>query len=175
MKVNRREFAYSLAALAFAPPVRLFGLPVTGGAAGPAWLTDEEKALLGEISNQIVPADEFPGARELGVVVFIDRLLREAHPDWLVIYREGLENLETACREEYGKPFAGLSSEEQVGFLKKLAGGGMPLETWGAFPSDEFFEMVRNHVMQGYYSHPQWGGNKDKAAWKMIGYDDWWV
>jgi len=25
------------------------------------------------------------------------------------------------------------------------------------------------------YSHPKWGGNKDKLAWKMIGYEDWWV
>jgi gluconate 2-dehydrogenase gamma chain len=33
-----------------------------------------------------------------------------------------------------------------------------------------FFGMVVRHAMQGYYSHPKYGGNKDGASWKMLKY-----
>ena len=35
-----------------------------------------------------------------------------------------------------------------------------------------FFEMVRNHTLEGYYGSPRHGGNRDEVSWKMLGLDD---
>jgi len=52
--------------------------------------------------------------------------------------------------------------------------GQLPGVEWYSIPSGEFFAMVRTHTMQTNYGHPQWGGNRNKGSWKMIGYDDFW-
>ncbi len=170
--MRRRDFVFSLAALAAAPPWPLRG---ESGPADPAPLTTEEKEILGHIAERIVPEDEYPGARELGVVEFIDRLLKEAHPDWTAAYRTGLRATDKNARRLYGKPFPRLAPEQQDELLRRMEHGEFHITACDGVPCDEFFAMVRSHTMHGCYSHPKWGGNRGKAAWKMIGYDDWWA
>jgi len=35
-----------------------------------------------------------------------------------------------------------------------------------------FFELVRQHTMEGYYGAPRHGGNRDAASWRMLGLDE---
>ncbi len=170
--MRRRDFVFSLAALAAAPP---WTLRAGSGGKDAKPLTAEEKEILGHIAERIVPEDEYPGARKLGAVEFIDRLLKEAHPDWIVVYRTGLKATDKNARRLYGKPFTGLAPDQQDELLRRMERGGFHIAEWDGIPSDEFFAMVRSHTMHGCYSHPKWGGNRDKTAWKMIGYDDWWA
>ncbi len=172
--LNRREFVYSLSALAFAPPARLLAAQGTGES-GAVELSDAEKRTLGHLCEQIIPKDEYPGALELGVVNFIDRLLKEAHPDWLAVYRTGLHSTDASAQAEHAKPFAELDPAQQIELMKKMERGQLPGLEWYGLPSGEFFQMVLSHTMQGYYGHPQWGGNRNKESWKMIGYDDFWA
>jgi len=143
--------------------------------AGGSGLTDGETEILGHLCDQVIPPDDFPGGRDLGVAGFIDRLLKEVHPDWLVIYRSGLRSTDLSSQEVYGKRFPELDFSQQTELMKRMERGDLPRQKWFGFESSEFFYMVRDHTMQGYYSHPKWGGNRDKIAWKMIGYDDWWA
>jgi gluconate 2-dehydrogenase gamma chain len=46
---------------------------------------------------------------------------------------------------------------------------GQVLTAWPADPT-HFFQMVIEHVMEGYYSDPGNGGNRDAIAWRMIGF-----
>jgi len=32
-----------------------------------------------------------------------------------------------------------------------------------------FFELLRNHTMEGYYGSPRHGGNRDAVSWRMLG------
>jgi gluconate 2-dehydrogenase gamma chain len=173
--MDRREFIYSLAALASAPPTCLLGKSRQTGAIQAGPLIETEKEALAEICEQIVPQDEFPGAKELGVDEFISRLLTEAHPDWLIVYRSGLRSTDRSSRAVFQRPFSQISFEERTQLLERMSKGDLDLVDWGAFPPEEFFAMVRSHSIQGYYSHPRWGGNRDKKAWAMLDYDDWWV
>ncbi len=173
--MERRGFVYSLAALALAPPVPLFGKVLEQKPASVRPLTEDEKELLGHICEQIVPADAYPGARELGAVHFIDRMLKEAHPDWVVVYRVGLRSTNISSRKLYGQRFADLDSPTQAALLKKMQRNDLDITDWAGLESGVFFGLVRAHTMHGCYSHPKWGGNRAKAAWKMIGYDDWWA
>lgn len=171
--LNRREFVYSLGALALAPPAALLASGATDKTPEP--LTTAEKETLGHICETLIPEDDYPGALELGVVTYIDRLLKEAHPDWIVVYRTGLAATDQACEELFEQPFAKLDAARQTEVVEKMQRGQLPGILWRSVPSGEFFSMVLSHTMQGFYSHPQWGGNKNKEAWKMIGYDDWWA
>lgn len=174
MRTNRREFVYSLAALATAPPRHLWGQQGASTATA-ASLNRDQMVTLAELCEQIVPADDFPGAKELGVAQFIERTLKEAHPGWIQIYQAGLGALDASSRELYDIPFASLEEEQKTGLVGSLEKGELPPGPWTSPSQSDFFAMVRSHTMQGYYGHPKWGGNRDKSAWKMIGYDDWWV
>ena len=178
MKISRRDFVFSVAALSFAPPQRLLA-SLEGVSArsngSELGLTNDEKGLLDAFCERIIPADEYPGASELGVVEFIDRTLKEAHPDWIVLYRTGLKSSELSCQQVHGSSFVRLDPGQQNEFLRRMERGDLPPDHWYGYSSGDFFGMVRDHTMQGYYSHPKYGGNREKLAWKMIGYEDWWV
>jgi gluconate 2-dehydrogenase gamma chain len=175
MQLNRREFVYSLAALTSAPPLTFSVKAQQSGKPQGDPLSDREMEILNSICEQIVPKDEFPGAGELGVGIFISRLLKEAHPDWIKVYRSGLRSTEKSSVKLYQKPFLELNLEEQTLLLKRMEKGDLALTDWGAFPPGEFFAMVSSHTIQGFYGHPRWGGNRGRKAWAMIDYDDWWV
>ena len=38
--------------------------------------------------------------------------------------------------------------------------------------SRAFFELVREHTMEGYYGSPRHGGNRDAVSWRMLGLDE---
>ena len=42
-----------------------------------------------------------------------------------------------------------------------------PLDAVGA---QEFFNLLLATTLQGFFADPVYGGNRDKAAWKMIGF-----
>ena len=175
MKPDRRAFLFSLASLAAAPPRFLVGgAAATEQLPGRA-LSDEEREVLGRFCEQLIPADDFPGALELGVADFIERVLREGHPEWVTVYRSGLKSTQETCLKLHQSSFVKLGSEQQIELMEKMERGDLPSELWQAPAASDFFAMVRSHAMQGFYSHPKWGGNRDKIAWKMIGYDDWWA
>ncbi len=175
MELKRRAFLTSLAALAAAPPAEL--LPRLKAAhrapAGP--LSEAERETLGCFCEQIVPADAFRGARELGAVEFIERLLAESHPEWIEVYRAGLEATDLSSRRRFQKSFRELAFDQQTEILKLMEQGRLEKQDWNGVSQESFFGTVLSHTMHGCYAHPQWGGNRGKRAWEMIGYDDWWV
>jgi gluconate 2-dehydrogenase gamma chain len=63
--------------------------------------------------------------------------------------------------------FARLSAEQQDAYLKGLEAGGKDLD---GVPSAAFFEMLLQMTIEGYFSDPVYGGNRDMSAWKMIGF-----
>jgi hypothetical protein len=175
METTRRDFFFLLSSLAFAPPASL--LASQGGIAGKplASFSPQEKEDLGNLCEQIFPTDEYPGAKELGAVLFLETILKQAHPEWWNVYHAGLASTGKAARKLHQRGFSELSFAEQTELLKQMEKGGLPKEDWTEVKPSEFFNLVRDHTLQAMYSHPKYGGNKNKTAWKMIGYDDWWV
>ncbi|MEW5977331.1 MAG: gluconate 2-dehydrogenase subunit 3 family protein [Acidobacteriota bacterium] len=175
MNSSRRSFLYSLLSLSLAPPEVLSRALPRQSKDDELSFTPAQKELLACFCEQIYPKDDYAGAREVGVPDFIERALREAHPDWLAIYRMGLNATDAASRSRYGLGFCQVSFEQQMTLLVQMEKGTLPQEGWGRLDAREFFQMVRDHTMQGAYSHPKYGGNRDKAAWDMIGYYDFWT
>jgi gluconate 2-dehydrogenase gamma chain len=67
-----------------------------------------------------------------------------------------------------GATLSKLASEDQVKVLKGLESGEIKLDE--GVDSKTFFEMLLQNTKEGYFSDPIYGGNKDMAAWKMIGF-----
>lgn len=98
-------------------------------------------------------------------------------------YRQGIAELTALCHQHFGKTFAELSESDQDRALELLSGkpkpGPVSLETTeaastflqGTFDQGlPFFDALCLHTVQGFYSDPVYGGNKDQVGWKTIGF-----
>ena len=67
---------------------------------------DREAALVALVAEQIVPADDAPGATDAGVVNFVDRMLAGPYRKHQTAYRTGLGRLAATSDRMFGRPFA---------------------------------------------------------------------
>ena len=111
-------------------------------------------------SSRIIPSDETVGAREPGVVYFIDRALGTFAADSVGDYEEGILLLQAKTRELFpgAVKFSEATIEQQDAVLNALEG-------------QRFFETIRTHTILGFLANPTCGGNRDEVGWKLIGYD----
>lgn len=141
---------------------------------------------------RLIPADENgPGALEAGVPSYLDKQLGGAWGAGERLYRSGpwhegvptqgyqlpftpaelFRNALRAIRADLNKrgktSFAKMKAQEQDAYLKSLQEGKTDLN---GVPSNVFFESLLELTIEGFFSDPVYGGNKEMAAWKMIGF-----
>lgn len=165
-KLSRREFLEVAFAAAAAS-----GIGVACGRNGTPWrfFTIDEAQTLAAISDQIIPPDQDPGASWAGVVNYIDRQLGGPFENLQNTYRIGLAAVNQSSRLACGKKFADLDTTQQIELLQRFEREQVPEAVWHEVSSSEFFSMVIDHAMQGYYGDPRHGGNRDAVSWKMLG------
>jgi gluconate 2-dehydrogenase gamma chain len=204
------------------------------------FFTDAEFATLEALVDRILPPDQDPGAKELGVAVYIERVLttfdrggaglyrsgpfsgRTPYPNyqlgtpssrfpedeflrsipptrvqeiywraqlygsqaagippaldaaqggpiigWRDLYPQGLATVDSVAISTAGQPYAQLSVADQDSVLAKL-------DSPGVLPVDPrtgktFLDIVIQHVLEGSFSAPEYGGNRGTRGWKMLG------
>jgi gluconate 2-dehydrogenase gamma chain len=151
-----------------------------------------EAAFLSAVADTMIPADELsPSGTDCGVVVFIDRQLAGSFGGGAKLYRSGpfrkgkpehgyqlaltprefvgagITATNDWVRKVHGKDFHRLGPKEREDALKALEAGKAEL---GDFDRREFFDALLTLVMEGFLADPIYGGNRNKAAWRMIGY-----
>jgi gluconate 2-dehydrogenase gamma chain len=141
-------------------------------ASGPghgAFLNDEDAATIAAFTDRLMPgAPGMPGARDAGVLNYIDLALSGAYADLQDFYRRGLAALDAHCRTTYKAPFVQLAAAQQDEVITALADGKTSGFTW---PSQQaFFNTLRTHTMEGMFADPIYGGNKDFAGWRLVGF-----
>jgi Gluconate 2-dehydrogenase subunit 3 len=132
-----------------------------GAGAKISFLTTAEAADIEAVAAQIIPTDDSPGAREAGVVHFIDRALGTFFSQLASDYRAQLATFQAGYRERYpaARSFASLTSAEQIEFLKGI-------------DQTPFFSTTHLLTMLGMFTLPEYGGNRDAVGWKLIGFED---
>ena len=111
---------------------------------------------------QIFPTDETPGAKEAGIIHFIDQAIVEGldlmEEDLL---RTGVQELSLGVGAMYpaAERFSELSQEQQIAYLKSVE-------------HTEFFQLVNDLTITGMFVHPKYGGNRDKIGWNHLGFDN---
>jgi len=163
-KLDRRAFLQ--AAL-----VAAAGAGVACSTNGTPWrfFTVDEARTLAAVCDQIIPPDQDPGAAWAGVVNYIDRQLCGPFQSLQETYRRGIAGIDESSRLLYSKAFADLEAQKQQEVLHHLENGQAPGAIWQQSSSSEFFSLMIDHTMQGYYGDPRHGGNREGASWKMLG------
>ncbi len=121
-------------------------------------LTVQEAFTLEALCQQFIPADQDAGAREAGVVTYIDRQLARHYRRFQNAYRRGLQRVDEIAMAKFGAKFAGLEAQKQTAAM-------------GEIEKQEraFYDMALAHTMQGFYGDPRHGGNRDWVSWRMLG------
>ena len=124
-------------------------------------LSAEEAEEVGALASLIIPSGATPGAREAGVIYFIDKALATFDIDKREAYRQGLRTVQARRQELFpgSTSIAGLKPHDQLRLAE-------------AIENTEFFEMLRVHTVMAYLGRPEYGGNRNQAGWKLIGFEE---
>lgn len=153
-----------------------------------AFFNDRDIAFLRAAADRLIPADSYPSASQAGVLTYIDGQLtstygrgermylspphRAGTPEQgyqpglspATLYRQSLDAL---ASHPLGRSFPSQPEAQQNAFLRELEAGEWML---GDVPSAVFFETLLANVIEGYFSDPLYGGNRDMAGWRMVGF-----
>jgi gluconate 2-dehydrogenase gamma chain len=139
-----------------------------GGEHG-AFFNHNNAATIAAFTERLMPgAPDKPGARDAGVLNYIDLALSGAYADLQDFYRRGLAQLDAYCRKTYNEPFVWLGAARQDEVITALEEGKATGFTWPT--AQVFFNTVRTHTMEGMFADPIYGGNKDFAGWRLGGF-----
>lgn len=83
------------------------------------------------------------------------------------VYRLGIQRVDAHCKKQLGNVFAQLKPEQQDQVLHDLEDGKIDL---GEIPAANFFNLLLGNTKEGFLADPVYGGNRDFAGWKLIGY-----
>lgn len=156
------------------------------------FFSQEEASFVEAAVARLIPTDASrPGAIEADVPTYLDRQLAGAWGAGERLYRSGpwtrgtpsqgyqlpftpAELFRTAAggltrlvAAEAGRSFADLAPDQQDAWLRRLEKGEFELN---GVPSDLFFALLWGGTVEGFFSDPVYGGNRDMVAWRMIGF-----
>jgi gluconate 2-dehydrogenase gamma chain len=160
----------------------------------PSFFSPDEWRFLTAVVDRLIPHDDTgPGAVEAGVPVFIDRQMAtkygygglwymhgpfaENTPPTLgyqlnltprQLYKAGIPAADKAITAAHGKGFADLDDATKDDILTAMEAG--TLDIGNSPPAATLFGFFWQNTQEGYFSDPSYGGNKDAAAWAMIGF-----
>lgn len=140
-------------------------------------LTPEEAKEIEALTSTIIPSDELPGAREAGVVYFIDRALKTFAADAKPVYEQGLADLRKMTSDMFPgvDRFSAAAPDQQEKLLAKLEeeaqSGRRQGPEMGGRSDMSFADTLRFHTVAGFLVDPEGGGNRDYVGWKVIGRD----
>lgn len=124
-------------------------------------LSPRQAADFGAFADRVIPPDDTPGARDAGVVHFVDQMLSTIGADRKPEFDKALVELHRATRRRAprGGAFATLPAARQDEIITAMQGSSA-------------FGVLRDATLAGYLSHPSYGGNRNGAGWKAIGFED---
>jgi gluconate 2-dehydrogenase gamma chain len=164
-----------------------------GPAPGYAFLNLDEAAFVEALVDHMVPADQLsPKGTDMGLAIFIDRALAGGwgkgdrlymQGPWkpgvpsqgyqlpltpAELYRAGIAATNAHCMKTYSKSFDRLDATQRQEVLLGLSSAKITFAD--GLPVRVFWSTVYQTVIEGMFSDPIYGGNRDKAGWKMIGF-----
>ena len=123
-------------------------------------LAEEEAEELEAIAARIIPTTYTPGAREAGVIYFIDNVLGDKREEGLSLLLQGLRELKASVALSFGVAyFHQLEEAQQDQALIEIEGS-------------VFFDTIRYLTIAGMFSLPEYGGNRDYVGYDLIQFDN---
>jgi gluconate 2-dehydrogenase gamma chain len=161
--------------------------------AGYEWLRPGEQVFVEALVNHMCPADKLtPNGVDMGLNVYFDRALAgnwgqgdrlylqgpfrkgSANQGYQLgmtpaaLFRAGTEGLAAYCQATFKQPFDALPPATREQLLKDLQAGKVELPN--GVPAKTYFAQLLQMFYEAMFADPIYGGNRNKMAWKMIGY-----
>jgi gluconate 2-dehydrogenase gamma chain len=155
-------------------------------------LNETEHAFVVAAVDTLIPADELsPSGSDCGCAVYIDRQLASAWGGGAKMYRAGpyfrgkpeqgyqlpltpaefmsagIAAANEWSRKTYGHDFDRLDVDKRIEALKAMEAGKAEFAN---FSSRAFFARLLAMTMEGFFGDPTYGGNRNKASWRMLGF-----
>ena len=138
----------------------------------PLFLSPLQASLIEEITETILPKTKTPGAKELGVPQFIDKVVgKTMKKDNQKAFVENLDNFDKSCQQQYAKGFLELDASQKNEFLLALDKASPPsaMSVWGInlepnLPNATFYKQLKALTLTGYYTSKEVGEH-------ILGYD----
>ncbi|CAN7607961.1 gluconate 2-dehydrogenase subunit 3 family protein [Phenylobacterium sp. LjRoot219] len=160
---------------------------------GYVYFTAAEAAFVAAATGRLIPADELgPGAVEAGVPLFLDRQLAGQYGHarrWYMqgpwakgektqgyqlrmtpaeLYRAAIAAIDqVVAQNDPRAAFANLAAADQDRLLGQLEKGQLALP---GVDGQAFFQLLLQNTLEGFFSDPIYGGNRDMVGWKLIGF-----
>jgi gluconate 2-dehydrogenase gamma chain len=190
--VGRAETAAAAAAAAVPAPASAANADADAPA-GYTWLRPGEQVFVEALVTHMCPADKHtPNGVDMGLNVYFDRALAgnwgqgdrlylqgpfkngSANQGYQLgmtpaaLFRAGTEGLAAYCQASFNKPFDALAPNDREQVLKDLQAGKIELPN--GVPAKTYFAQLLQMFYESMFADPIYGGNRNKMAWKMIGY-----
>ena len=161
--------------------------------AGYEFLNPEEGAFVEALVDHMVPADDLtPKGTDIGINVYIDRALagawgkgdrlymqgpwKQGAPSQVYqlpltpaqLYRAGIAATNAHCLKAYGKTFDRIEPAQRQEVLIGLSTAKISFDS--GLPVRVFWTTLYQTAIEGMYSDPIYGGNRNKAGWAIIGF-----
>jgi gluconate 2-dehydrogenase gamma chain len=185
--------AVSGAAVAPEPAQAQTPQPAATAPAGYEFLNLDEAAFIEALVDHMVPADDLTSkGTDIGINIYIDRALAGAwgkgdrlymQGPWkrgvpsqgyqlpltpAQLYRAGIDATNVHCRKTYGKTFDRLDEAQREEVLVGLQSAKINFDS--GLPVRVFWGALYQTVIEGMFSDPIYGGNRNKVGWQLIGF-----
>jgi gluconate 2-dehydrogenase gamma chain len=133
--------------------------PAQGSDSKFSLLSAAEAADIDAVASQIIPTDDSPGAREAGVVYFIDRSLASFFSQLAGDYRAQLATFQGAFRRRIRPRLVRVAARPSRSVLKTV-------------DQTPFFTTTRLLTVPRHAVALPSGGNRSGVGWKLLGFED---
>ena len=131
----------------------------------PLFLSGEQATLVAELAETILPKTQTPGAKELNIDRFIDKMLHQVFsPEQQQLFITGLIGFDKQSKELNGKTFVDSSPEQRAKLLAKLEQETekTPPSVWGINLKKDagplpFYRQAKSLTLLGYFTSQEIG------------------
>lgn len=121
-------------------------------------LSRDEAREFEAIAARILPTTDTPGAREAGVIWFMDKAFGSFGAEFYADAKTGLAEFQSAISASFpgAQKFSDLDEADQDRYLQTRQ-------------ESNFFQLMRSSTVMGFFCMNQYGGNRDDIGWKLLG------
>ena len=128
--------------------------------------TNEEFEVVSAAVDRVLPRDEDPGALEANVPEYIDRALQLPQLSKMRDeFTSGAAALNRRSQRMFQKAFYEATAAQRDELLRIFRDS--PEGTGEA----HWYELLIVLTLEGFLGDPSYGGNKDRAGWKLVGFN----
>ena len=120
----------------------------------PEFLSADQASIVSEVAEIIIPRTDTPGAKEVGVPGFIDKILKEVYSkEDQDRFTSGLTAFNEEATKTYGDSFSALKADDQKALVKKVHDEAIQAEkSTTPAPKRPFVLMMKELTMLGFFT-----------------------